>query len=160
MLRFVFISALACLAGSPALADKAIGGWAVSDKPDSDGTCAATHAYNDADDSNKKNSVVLGLVKNPAGAQLVMVLGYEDWSFDKGQAIVGDLVVDSKTVYKNWKWEGDGTVLTSVFSDTSTLVPMLGASKKIIVRFGKDGEANFQVPNAGMALGAVTFCMG
>lgn len=158
MLRIFLISVLACLASSPAFADKTIGGWAVSDKPDADGTCMATHAYNDTDDGNKKNSVVFGLVKNPAGTQLIIVLGYEDWNFDKDQAVVGDFVVDSKTIYRNWKWDGDGKVLTAAFSDIDTLIPVLGTGKKINLRSGT-GEANFQIPNAGMALGAVSFCM-
>ena len=91
---------------------------------------------------------------------MVLVLGYESWSFDKGQAVVGDLIVDGKTIYRKWKWEGDGTVLTAVFDDTDTMVPVLGAGKKIVLHFGKDGEANFLIPNAGLTLGALQLCMG
>ena len=159
MLRFGVVFVLACLASGPVFADTAIGGWTISDAPNADGACLAARAYNDKEDDNKRNSVVFGLVKNSAGTQLVLVLGYEGWNFDKGQAVVADLIIDAKTIYKNWKWEGDGQVLTAVFSDVDALVPTIGAGKKIFLRFGKSGEANFQIPNAGMALGAVNLCM-
>ena len=59
-----------------------------------------------------------------------------------------------------WKWEGDGKVSTAICQDTGTMVPTLGAGKTIVVRFGKDGDADFLTPNAGLALGAVQLCMG
>ena len=154
MRRLMAISFLACLA------DAEIGGWTVSAKPDSNGTCLAARAYDDKDDDNKKNSVVFGLIKDKAVTQMVMVLGYEGWNFDKGEAVVGDLIIDGKTIYKKWKWEGDGKVLTAVFNDTGTVVPVVGAAKKIVLHFGTDGEANFLIPNAGLALGAVQLCLG
>ena len=153
-------AAFMALSSGAAFADTAIGGWTVTDKPDENGVCMASHIYNDKDDDNKRNSVVFGLAKGKTGTQLIVVLGYEDWNFDKGEAVVGDFLVDGKAVYKKWKWEGDGKVLTAVFADSDALVPVLGAGKKIFLHFGKDGEANFQIPNAGMALGAAQHCMG
>lgn len=151
---------LACLGGTPALSDTTIGGWAVSAKPDTNGACMATRSYKDADDDNRKNAVVFGLVKGKTGTQMVMVLGYEDWNYDKGEAIEADLIVDGKTIHKKWKWEGDGKSLTTTFDDADTLVPILGAGKTLVVRFGKDGDASFLIPNAGLALGAAQLCLG
>jgi len=160
MRRLCLISVLACLCGGAAFADADIGGWAVSAKPNSDGACTATRAYVDKEDDNKKNSVVFGLVKDKAGTQLLVVFGYEDWGFDKDEAVVADLIVDGKTIRKKWKWEGDGKVLTSVFNDADTLIPVFGAGKEVVLHFGKGEDADFQIPNAGLALGAVQLCLG
>lgn len=160
MRRVGLISMLACLCGGAAFADADIGGWAVSAKPNSDGACTATRAYVDKEDDNKKNSVVFGLVKDKAGIQLLVVFGYEDWSFDKDEAVVADLIVDGKTIRKKWKWEGDGKVLTSVFDNAESIVPVFGAGKQVVLHFGKGEDADFQIPNAGLALGAVQLCLG
>lgn len=159
MRRLDLMFILACLSGGPALADAAIGGWSVTANPDSNGVCTATRSYTDKDDDNKKNSVVFGLIKDKTGPQMVVVFGYEDWGFDKDEAVVADLIVDGKTIHKKWKWEGNGKVLTGLFDDPDTMVPVFGAGKEAVLHFGKGEDADFQIPNAGLALGAVQLCL-
>lgn len=153
------LAAGALLAATVARADSTIGGWTVSTAPDKDGLCAATYAYVDKDDDNKKNSVVFGLMKDKTATAMVLVFGYQDWKFDKGQAVNADIVVDGTTMEKDTKWEGDGQVLTTTFADAANVLPTFGSGKKIVLRFGKDGEANFLTPNAGLALGATQLCL-
>jgi hypothetical protein len=119
----------------------------------------ATRSYVDTDDDNRKNSVVFGLTRGPTATQMAMTLGYEAWNFDKGETVVADLIIDGKTVFKKWKWEGDGKVLTTTFDDADSLIPILGVGKTIDLRFGKDGAASFLIPNAGLALGGLQLCL-
>lgn len=159
--RFALTTVFACgtlLGATMTHADSSIGGWSVSTAPDKDGLCSATYAYVDKDDDDKKNSVVFGLMKDNSATAMVLVFGYQDWKFDKGQALTADIIVDGQTLQKNTKWEGDGVVATTTFANAADVLSGFGAGKTVVLHF-PDGDAKFLTPNAGLALGATQLCL-
>lgn len=153
----LILSALA----TAARADTQVGGWGVTDKPDN-GTCMATREYRDADDSNRSNGIALLLAKGQGGSTtLVISLAYEGWEWDKGEKPTADLRIGKQVLFKKAVWQAaEKTVLTGTFTEADTLVDKLGSGETMYLDFDKDSEANFKIPNAGMALGAAKLCMG
>ena len=161
-MRNVLAGLVLAAALAPAAASAAsLGGWQVSDKPDK-GVCLASREYKDPDDDNKQNGVAFGLVTTPDGGQaLIISLGYEGWEWDKNETVEADLKIGKKMLYKRAKWEAnDKTTLVGTFlaQSVDSLLEGIGTGETMYLTFGKDSEANFLIPNAGMALGGVKLC--
>lgn len=152
---------LAAALSTAAQADTKVGGWTVSDKPD-DGVCTAAREYKDADDENRMNGIALVVAKGKGDATtLVISLAYEGWEYTKGEKTTADLKIDDRTLFRKAVWQApEKTILTGTFTDADGLIDLLGQGQTMYLVFDKDSEANFRIPNAGMALGAAKLCLG
>ena len=154
LLATALMAALACGA---ARADTNVSGWEVSNKPDK-GVCTAARDYKDAADNNKENAVAFGLVRAGNGMVLVVNFSYEDWTWDKSEDVKADLLIDGEMVLKQAKWVGDKQGLTATFDQSGDILSKFGNGKKVVLHFD-NGDAEFDTPNAGMAIGAVQQCL-
>jgi hypothetical protein len=163
MKRILAAGALALAMSTGARADM-IGGWDVSAKASDDGFCTAQYLYKDKDDNNAENAVTLLLSKTPDGTPfLVVSLAYGKWEWDKGETTEADFLIDSTIYAPAAKWEAQSkTNLISMFKSGNALLAALGRGKQIVLRFDGDDDdkAEFRIPNAGQALGALQFCQG
>lgn len=163
MKRILAAGALALALGGAARAEM-IGGWDITAKPAGDGFCTAQYVYKDKDDDNADNAVTLILGKAPDGtAFLVVSLAYSKWEWDKDETVEADFLIDQTVYAPAAKWEAQSkSNLISMFKTGSALLAALGRGKQIVLRFDgdEDDEAEFRIPNAGQALGALQFCQG
>jgi hypothetical protein len=161
LLLNLLLAAVLCPAA--ARAEISVGGWSVSEKPD-DGVCTASREYKDRDDDNKENAVVLALGTAKDGERVLIVsLAYEGWAWDKDEMVKADFKVGNKMIHKASTWKAPSkTNLVSTFKGPAvdTYLETLGTGQKMFLTFDKDSEANFLIPNVGMALGAVKLCLG
>lgn len=161
LLLNLVLAAVLCPIG--ARAEISIGGWAVTDKPD-DGVCTAVREYKDPDDDNRENAVALGVGAAKDGERfLVVSLAYEGWAWDKDETVKADFKIGSKMIHKASNWKAvSKTGLVSTFKGAAvdTYLETLGTGQKMLLTFDKDSEANFLIPNVGMALGAMKLCLG
>jgi hypothetical protein len=161
MKRIIAAGALALAMCTGARADM-IGGWDVTAKAADDGFCTAQYVYKDKDDGNAENAVTLLLGKAPDGTSfLVVSLAYSKWEWDQGETAEADFLIDSTIYAPAAQWEAQSkTNLLSMFKSGNALLTALGRGKQIVLRFDgdEDDEAEFRIPNAGQALGALQFC--
>ncbi|KQO67441.1 hypothetical protein [Methylobacterium sp. Leaf89] len=113
--------------------------------------CMMVRGYQDADDENA-SAVAIGTYPG----FLIISLGYQGWSHDKGDRTVV-LLAGGKVVLPRSKWKADDTQLTGEFPDT--LLPHLLGADAIVLRF-KDGDADFKIPAFAEAFEALKRCSG
>ncbi len=152
------VAFLPCLA--PSLAEAAprepfetVKGWEVERTvgDTSANPCLMTHTYEDKDDNNAMNAVVVAL----DGDKVTLVLAYQGWDFDKDETVKVPLFLDKKAIKAKASWTGDGKTLRAQFPDT--LVPDLLAAKTVILRFD-NGTADFRIPNFAAGYEALRRC--
>ncbi|WP_299566699.1 hypothetical protein [Enterovirga sp.] len=162
-MRKIIVGAAVLVAAfsTAAQADIKVGGWDVSDKPDK-GVCTASREYRDKDDENRMNGIALVVSKDNAGKDILVVsLAYEGWDWDKDEKTTADFKIDRRVLYRKAVWQAaDKTILTGTFTQADELIDALGQGQTMYLTFDKDSEANFRIPNAGMALGAAKLCLG
>lgn len=100
--------------------------------------CLMSHTYEDKDDNNATNAIILAL----DGSEAVIVLVYQGWGWDKDERLKIPFALDKRVVIPKSNWVGDGKTLTGKFPDS--IVPQMLAAKRIILRF-EDGEADFDI---------------
>lgn len=113
--------------------------------------CVASRSYNDEDDDDAENAVVFAL----NGSRAILVLGYENWSWDKDEKVKTPLAFGKKMIDAKASWTGDGKLLKGIFPDT--IVPDLLAAKKINLRFD-EGSAEFEIPGFASAYESLRRC--
>ena len=155
ILHAVCAALLLSCAVTSSIAQVKLNGWEVGKK---DGTCVAVYAYQDKDDDNAANVVVLGLVKgSDSGDVLVMSIFYDKWHNDEDET--ADLYFDKQLVLEEAKWKmHDKHTLIGTFSAAKTLITRLQDTKQIILKFDPKTRAVFDIKNPAQALGALQQC--
>lgn len=135
-----------------------IGGWQVTQRP-SDGVCSATREYKDADDDNKDNAAGFFIhVDRPD--RIIVSFGYEGWEWDQDEKVTADFKTDKGMIFEKSNWKGSGkTALVSSFDGADAIMNKVSSGQKLFLTFDQDSEANFLIPNVGMALGAIKLCL-
>lgn len=145
-------------APAPAAAETTVGGWQVTQRPN-DGLCSAVRGYKDPDDDNKENAVAFMIGSNKPDT-IIVSLAYEGWDWDKDEKVTADFKADKTMLLKKSSWTATKkTVLASAFDGADVFLDKVGGGKKLFLTFAKDSEANFLIPNAGLALGAMKLCL-
>lgn len=135
-----------------------IGGWSVTLRPAANGICSAAREYKDPDDGNKQNAVAF-LMRSDKPDTIIVSLGYEGWTWDKDEKTTADFKVDKTVIIKQAAWtSGAKTGLVGVFDGSDAFMNKVSGGQKAFLIFGKNSEANFLIPNAGLALGALKLC--
>src|SRR6476661_7007239 len=142
MIRGVCAALLLSCAATSSIAQVKLNGWDVGKK---DGTCVAVYAYQDKDDDNAANAVILGLIKAPDGTELlVMSIFYDKWKNDEDET--ADLYFDKQLVLEGAKWKmHDKHTLVGTFSGVKTLISRLQDTKQIILKFDPKTRAVFDI---------------
>ncbi|KQP40610.1 hypothetical protein ASF49_20580 [Methylobacterium sp. Leaf104] len=126
--------------------------WEISRSGEGDkAKCLMARGYQDPDDENASSVVVA-----TSPGFLILSLGYQGWSHDKGDRTVV-LLAGGKVVLPRSKWKADETQLTGEFPDT--LLPHLLGADALVLRF-KDGDADFKIPAFAEAFEALKRCNG
>lgn len=126
--------------------------WEISRSGEGDkAKCLMARGYQDPDDENASSVVVATYP-----GVLILSLGYQGWSHDKGDRTVV-LLAGGKVVLPRSRWKADETQLTGEFPDT--LLPHLLGADAIVLRF-KDGDADFKIPAFAEAFEALKRCSG
>ena len=115
-------------------------GWEVERSVGATGAnpCLMSHTYEDKDDNNATNAIIVAL----DGSEAVIVLVYQGWGWDKDERLKIPFALDKRVVVAKSNWIGDGKTLTGKFPDS--IVPQMLAAKRIVLRF-EDGEADFDI---------------
>lgn len=101
--------------------------------------CIMSRSYQDKNDGNAVNGIVFAR----DGAEVVLVLVYQNWEWDANDKVKASLLVDRKLINSKLTWIGDAQTLTSKMS--SSVTSNLLSAKSIILRFD-NGDADFQIP--------------
>jgi hypothetical protein len=126
--------------------------WEISRSGEGDkAKCLMARGYQDPDDENASSVVVA-----TSPGLLILSLGYQGWSHDKGDRTVV-LLAGGKVIDPRSKWKADQTQMTGEFPDT--LLPHLLGADAIVLRF-KDGDADFKIPAFAQAFDALKRCNG
>lgn len=96
--------------------------------------CQMAYSYKDKDDKNAENAIVVTL----KGDSVVLVLGYENWEWDKDEAVQAPISIDKQVLNPKQGWVGDGKLLSTQLPETA--IPKLLKGKQIVLKFD-DGEA-------------------
>lgn len=128
-------------------------GWDVERNVGAPGpnACQMAYSYNDKDDKNAENAIVVTL----KGDKLVLILGYENWEWDKDEAVEARFSIDKQVVYAKQGWTGDGKLLTTELPEAA--IPKLLKGKQIVLKFD-DGEADFRIPGFADAFDGLKRC--
>lgn len=129
-------------------------GWEVERDTSQQGphSCLMSYSYRDKDDNNAENAII---VRRGEG-QMVLVLGYEQWSWDKDEKVVAAFGVDKKVLYRKQGWTGDGKLLTSGLPDSAIM--KLSEGKEIVLTFDDDSTADFRIAGFGDAMKSLNRC--
>lgn len=134
----------ALLPGSVQAADRQafemVKGWEVERVVGNTGpnACLMSHTYKDKDDDNAVNGIIFAL----NGAEVVLVLVYEKWQWDKDEKVKAPFFLDKNRYAAKSAWVGDAENLTGSFPDS--IVPNLMAAKTIVLQFD-NGKADFRI---------------
>lgn len=161
-MRRLLVGTFFCLAacGPGAAADINVGGWMVNRAPSADGVCLATYSYRDKRDGNKESGVAFGVKKVPDNTALIISVARDGWDFAKDSDVEADLLGDGRTIVNKAKWKAaDTTNLALAFPNGSDLFLTVGTSRVLTFKLPAVGKADFKVPNAGLAIGALLVCL-
>ncbi len=113
--------------------------------------CQMAYSYKDKDDKNAENAIVVTL----KGDTMVLVLGYENWEWDKDEQLQVPISIDKQVVNSKQGWVGDGKLLSTQLPETA--IPKLLKGKQIVLKFD-DGEADFRIPGFADAFDGLKRC--
>lgn len=114
-------------------------------------TCQMSYSYHDKDDNNAENAIVLSLDEGKVN----LVLGYENWTWDKNEAVQASFSIDKQVVYPKQGWTGDAKLLWSPLPEA--VIPKLLKGKQIVLKFD-DGAADFSIPGFADAFDSLKRC--
>ncbi|MGE7417366.1 hypothetical protein [Methylobacterium tarhaniae] len=128
-------------------------GWEVERNVGAPGpnACQMAYSYRDKDDKNAENAIVVTL----KGDKLVLILGYENWEWDKDEAVQAPMSIDKQVVYAKQGWTGDGKLLSTELP--GAVIPKLLKGKQIVLKFD-NGEADFRIPGFADAFDGLKRC--
>lgn len=160
MLRVVLAVVAASLALSEPFAQERVGGWSVSRVPDAAGTCTASRAYADPADNGAANKITLALAKPKEGAaSLTVTLFYEGWEWDAGETVSAELLAGKQSLVKDARWTAPSpNELSGAFGGIELLLWGLANAGTLTLRFDESAEAEFDIPDAGLAVAALRGC--
>lgn len=128
-------------------------GWEVERNVGQPGdyACIMSYNYRDKDDDNAENAIIFAL---DAG-KVNLVLAYENWKWDKDEAVQASFSIDKQVVYPKQAWTGDAKLLWSSLPESVT--PKLLKGKQIVLKFD-DGAADFKIPGFADAYDSLKRC--
>jgi hypothetical protein len=130
------------------------GTWEVEPVDDTPGECIVTHDYNDKNDDDAENAVI---VRNH-GDQALVVLSYAKWNFDAGEKVAAALVTAKSIINGDANWAADktGKVISTVIP-SGKIAALRKSQDALIVKFN-NGDASFEIPRFSEALDALDAC--
>ena len=161
MLRFpalVFATVLLSTSAQAAM----VAGWEVSEKPDDKDLCTIQHNYEDKEDDNAKNAVHIVFGKDKGAPGIGIILAYAKWDLTLDEVSKADVLIDDALWQRDVAWKSvDKQVLATFVDKPDALIQQISTGKTMVLRFdGKKGdEAEFELLNAGQAIGAVQSCI-
>ncbi|MGX7707077.1 hypothetical protein [Methylobacterium sp. Gmos1] len=128
-------------------------GWEVERNVGAKGPhpCQMAYSYKDKDDKDAENAIVVTL----NGDKLVLILGYQNWEWDKDETVQAALSIDKQVVYAKQGWTGDGKLLTTELPEA--VISKLLKGKQIVLKFD-DGEADFRIQGFADAFDGLKRC--
>lgn len=114
-------------------------------------TCQISYSYKDKDDDNAENVIVLSLDEGKVN----LVLGYDNWTWDKDEAVQASFSVDKQMLFPKQGWTGEAKLLWSQLPDS--VIPKLLKGKQIVLKF-EDGAADFSIPGFADAFDGLKRC--
>lgn len=128
-------------------------GWEVERNLGAPGpnACQMAYSYKDKDDKNAENAIVVTL----KDGKLILVLGYENWEWDKDEAVQAPISIDKQVVYAKQGWTGDGKLLSTELPEA--VIPKLLKGKQIVLKFD-NGVADFRIPGFADAFDGLKRC--
>lgn len=162
MTRFVpapVLGLLAALVCGPAVADTAIGGWTVADRPGEENDCLASREYGHPADPTRRRLVAFRLGRDGKALRLLVALGYDTWAFPVDHEVKADLRLGNGALFPKARWTASQPgMLFGVFVRADAFADGLARADVLTLRLGQ-GDVLFETPGAGPALAAARRCL-
>lgn len=113
--------------------------------------CQMAYSYKDKDDEDAENAIAV----TRDGQKLGLVVGYENWGWDKGEKVQAGFAIDKQILYAKQGWVGDGTILMTQLPEEAA--DRLAKGRKIILHLS-DGTADFSIPGFADAFETLKRC--